>query len=50
MRFYDPDFHVIEVGENMESVFKKFHNQGMNVDEIAARTWHPVEFVRRYIA
>ncbi|MCL2055783.1 MAG: VOC family protein [Oscillospiraceae bacterium] len=49
IRFYDPDFHIIEVGESMGSVFKKFYDKGMTVDEVAERTWHPVEFVRQYI-
>lgn len=50
IRFYDPDFHIIEVGESMESVFKRFYSQGMSVDEVAERTSHPVEFVRKYFA
>jgi len=49
IRFYDPDFHVIEVAESMESVFKRFQNQGMSIDEVAIRTEHPVEFVKKYI-
>jgi len=49
IRFYDPDFHIIEVGESMESVFKKFYSQGMSVDEVAKRTSHPVEFVKRHL-
>ena len=49
IRFYDPDFHVVEVAESMESVFKKFQNKGMSIDEVAIRTEHPVEFVRNYL-
>ena len=49
IRFYDPDFHIIEVGESMESVFKKFQKQGMSIDEVAQRTQHPVEFVEKFI-
>ena len=48
IRFYDPDFHIIEVGESMESVFKRFHKQGMSIDEVAKRTEHPLEFVKKY--
>jgi catechol 2,3-dioxygenase-like lactoylglutathione lyase family enzyme len=47
IRFYDPDFHIIEVGESMESVFKRFYSQGMSIDEVAERTSHPVEFVKK---
>jgi catechol 2,3-dioxygenase-like lactoylglutathione lyase family enzyme len=49
IRFYDPDSHIIEVGESMESVFKKFFKQGMSIDEVAERTSHPVEFVKKYL-
>ena len=49
VRFYDPDFHIIEVGESMESVFKKFHKQGMSIEEVAQRTQHPVAFVKEHI-
>ena len=49
IRFYDPDFHVIEVAESMESVFKKFQSEGMSIDEVAVRTEHPVDFVRKYL-
>jgi catechol 2,3-dioxygenase-like lactoylglutathione lyase family enzyme len=49
VRFYDPDGHIIEVGESMESLFKRFAAQGMTVEEVAARTMHPVEFVKLYI-
>jgi len=49
IRFYDPDFHIIEVGESMESVFKKFYNQGMSINEVAERTSHPVEFVEKHL-
>ena len=49
IRFYDPDFHIIEVGESMASVFKKFRDQGMSVEEVASRTSYPVDFVRKYI-
>lgn len=50
IRFYDPDFHIVEIGESMESVFKRFYNQGMTIDEVAERTSHPVEFVKKYLA
>ena len=33
----------------MESVFKKFQKQGMSIEEVAERTRHPVEFVRKYL-
>ena len=50
VRFYDPDFHIIEVAESMGSIFKRLHSQGMDINKIAELTWHPVEFVRKYIS
>jgi len=49
VRFYDPDGHIIETGESMASVFKRFQGQGMSVEEVAERTMHPAEFVKIYI-
>ena len=46
VRFYDPDHHIIEVGESMESVAKKLFNQGLSLEEVAERTQHPIEFVK----
>lgn len=45
IRFYDPDKHIIEVGESMERVIGRFRDQGMTVEEIAERTQHPLAFV-----
>lgn len=46
IRFYDPDMHMIEVGEKMETVVRRFIAQGLSVEETAERTQHPVEFVK----
>jgi catechol 2,3-dioxygenase-like lactoylglutathione lyase family enzyme len=46
IRFYDPDKHIIEVGESMATVIRRFHEQGMSVEEIVERSQHPAEFVR----
>lgn len=37
IRFYDPDYHLIEVGESLNSVIKRFERQGMNLKDIAKR-------------
>ncbi len=49
VRFYDPDRHIIEVGESMESVFRRFYEAGMSAEEVAKRTAHPVEYVKQFI-
>lgn len=38
VRIYDPDGHMIEVGESIEYVAKRFLNAGMTVEETAAKT------------
>ena len=45
IRFYDPDRHIIEVGENMKAVCRRFLDSGMTVEETAARMDVPVKFV-----
>ena len=45
VRFYDPDRHIIEVGENMKAVCRRFLGSGMTVEETAARMDVPVKFV-----
>ena len=50
IRFYDPDFHIIEVGESMGSIFKKLFGQRMNIQEIAKKTQHPVEYVKKFLS
>lgn len=37
VRFYDPDGHLIEVGENMKLVVERFLSAGMNMKEVSSR-------------
>jgi hypothetical protein len=37
IRFYDPDGHIIEVGEDMKMVIKRFIASGMTMDEISVK-------------
>ncbi|KNY29527.1 VOC family protein [Pseudobacteroides cellulosolvens] len=46
IRFYDPDMHIIEVGESMVNVVKRFITQGLTIEQTAKQTQHPVEFVK----
>lgn len=45
VRFYDPDGHIIEVGENMQSVCRRFADSGMTPEQIAVRMDVPPEAV-----
>jgi len=46
VRFYDPDRHIIEVGENIKVVTRRFLDSGMKEEEVAERMDVPLEFVR----
>ncbi|MBC3888856.1 glyoxalase [Acetobacterium paludosum] len=48
IRFYDLDYHIIEVGESLAMVCRRFHDQGMTVEEIVERTMLPVEVVKSF--
>lgn len=46
VRFYDPDKHIIEVGEKLDAVILRFMEDGLSAEETAARMDIPVDFVR----
>lgn len=46
VRFYDPDHHIIEVGEDMGMVVRRFRNSGITDDQIAARMDVPLDYVK----
>ena len=46
VRIYDPDGHVIEVGEAMDFVIRRLCESGMSVEEIATKTGFPAQQVR----
>ena len=43
VRLYDPDRHVIEVGEDLSDVCRRFRDSGMDKEAIARRMDVPVE-------
>ena len=45
VRFYDPDGHIIEVGEKLEAVVLRFIEQGLSAEETASRMDVPLDFV-----
>ena len=46
VRFCDPDQHIIEVGENMRVVCKRFLDGGMTPEQTAERMDVPVDYVK----
>ncbi|MDD6160222.1 MAG: VOC family protein [Oscillospiraceae bacterium] len=49
VRFYDPDRHIIEVGENLITVCRRFLGQGMTPEQVAQRMDVPLQFVNACI-
>ncbi|WP_368183500.1 VOC family protein [Anaerotruncus rubiinfantis] len=50
VRFYDPDRHIVEVGQSMKSVALHFWREGMPLAKVVERTQHPDAVVRGWIA
>ncbi len=45
VRIYDCDFHIIEIGESMAVIAKRYLAEGLSVEETAKIIQHPVKFV-----
>lgn len=50
IRFYDPDRHIIEVGERMPAVARRFRDAGLTTEQIAARMGVPQQTVCTLLA
>lgn len=48
VRFYDPDHHIIEVGEDIKTVCRRFLDSGLTIEETAERMDVPVKYVKAY--
>lgn len=48
VRIYDPDHHIIEIGESMEVIVKRYLAKGYFVEEISRIIQSPIEFVKMY--
>ena len=48
VRFYDPDFHIIEVGEAMDAVIKRLLESGMTMEQVSEKSQYPIEYVKRF--
>ncbi len=47
VRIYDPDMHVIEVGETLEYVARRLLKAGMTVEQVAKKTQLPPSQVEK---
>jgi len=48
IRFYDLDKHIIEVGENMAIVVKRFIDSGLTIEQTAARMDVSTDYIKSY--
>ncbi|SFP72648.1 Glyoxalase-like domain-containing protein [Oscillibacter sp. PC13] len=49
VRLYDPDRHIVEVGEPLPAVAKRFRDAGLTEEGVAKRMEVPLESVRRWL-
>ena len=49
VRFYDPDKNIIEIGESMEHLIFRLHQQNHSIDEIAKMTGLDKEFIEKTV-
>lgn len=50
IRFYDPDGHLIEVGEAMTVFLKRIYEEEKSIEEVARRTYMEPDMVRQFLS
>jgi len=50
VRFFDPDGHLLEVGETLETFCRRLHAEGESIEEVAGHTGIPLAQVRGWLA
>ncbi len=49
IRFFDPDRHLVEIGETLETFVKRLHGENMTAEQVSEKTAIPIEIVREMI-
>ena len=49
VRLYDPDGHIIEIGESLNKVAKRFRDSGLNEEGVARRMDISLEYAREFL-
>jgi len=49
MRIYDPDGHIVEIGETLEAVVRRFSGQGLSIEQIREKSSMPLEFIEHVL-
>ena len=49
IRFFDPDYHLVEVGESLNALIKRLKNEGKTIEQISEITFLDKAFVEDQI-
>ncbi len=49
VRFFDPDRHLIEIGESMETFVRRLYSHNMTQEQVSQKTSIPLEKVRELL-
>lgn len=49
IRIYDPDRHIIEIGESLQYAAHRLLKQGMSVEQTAAKTQLPLPQIKAMV-
>ncbi|MCT4508212.1 MAG: glyoxalase/bleomycin resistance/dioxygenase family protein [Tepidibacter sp.] len=49
VRIYDPDYHIIEIGESIGVIAKRYLNEGYSIEQTSQIIQHPTDFVKMFI-
>lgn len=49
IRIYDPDQHIVEVGEDMGVMVRRLHSEGLTKEQIVGHTFLPPEVVDHFM-
>lgn len=48
VRIYDPDHHIIEIGESMAVIIRRYLAKGYLIEETSGIIQHPIEFFEKF--
>lgn len=49
LRIYDPDKHIVEIGEDMGVMVRRLYSEGLTKQQIAEKTFMPPEAIAHFL-
>lgn len=49
IRIYDPDKHIVEVGEDLGVMVRRLHSEGLTKEQISEKTFMPPEAIEHFM-